>query len=79
VALSGRSSQERWRPKVDLGFLGSLGIAVLGAIVGLMVGVGLAEVVALTADGLGWAEIPETSHVRRFVRRMDEVIAQLGL
>jgi hypothetical protein len=59
------------------GFLASLGIAVLGAIVGLSLGVGIAEAVVLIADGLGWDEKPQTSRIDRVVRHRNEVIDQV--
>ena len=63
----------------NVGLLALLAIAVLGAIVGLMVGVGLAKVVVVLADSLGWDDRPETSHIGRLVRRMDQVIDEVGL
>lgn len=63
----------------SVGFLGSLGMAVLGAIVSLSVGIGLAKVVVPIADGLGWDERPETSPEGRLARRVDQVIKQVGL
>jgi hypothetical protein len=61
----------------DLGFLASLGIAVLGAIVGVRVGFGIAEAVVLIADSLGWDERPQTSRAGRLARRMDQVIDEV--
>lgn len=58
----------------DSGFLASLGIAFLGAVVGLCLGVGIAETVVLIADGLGWDEKPQTSRIDRVVRHLNEVI-----
>jgi hypothetical protein len=63
---------------LDLGFLASLGIAVLGAIAGLSVGLGVAEAVVLIADSLGWDERPQTSRAGRIARRMDQVIDEAG-
>lgn len=63
----------------NVGFLALLGIAVLGAIVGLVVGVGVAKVIVVFADGLGWDDRPETSRIGRLVRRMDQVIDEAGL
>jgi hypothetical protein len=39
-------------------FLGFLGIAVLGAIVGLLVGFGIAQLLVVIAEGLEWDEKP---------------------
>ena len=61
------------------GFLTSLGFAVLGLIVGLTIGFGVAEVVVLIGEGLEWDERPEASRVGRITRRMGEVIDGLGL
>jgi hypothetical protein len=49
----------------DFGFLASLGIAALGAVVGHSVGIGIAEAVVLIADGLGWDEKPHPSRIGR--------------
>jgi hypothetical protein len=63
---------------LDLGLLASLGIAGLGAIVSLLVGIGIAKAVVLVADSLGWDESPQTSRAGRLARRMDQVIDELG-
>ncbi len=61
----------------DLGFLPSLGIAVLGAILGIGVGVGIAEAVLLLADVLGWDERPQNSRIGRLVRYLDRALHDL--
>jgi hypothetical protein len=63
----------------NAGFLASLGFAVLGLIVGLEVGFGVAEVVVLIGEGLEWDDRPEASRVGRITRRMGEVIDGVGL
>jgi hypothetical protein len=63
----------------NAGFLASLGFAVLGLILGLNVGFGVAEVVVLIGEGLEWDERPEASRVGRITRRMGEVIDGVGL
>jgi hypothetical protein len=55
---------------VNAGFMASLGFAVLGLIVGLEVGFGVAEVVVLIGEGLEWDERTEASRVGRTTRRM---------
>ena len=61
----------------NAGFLASLGLAVLGLILGVSVGFGVAEVVALIGESLGWG--PEASRVGRITRRMGEVIDERDL
>ena len=63
----------------NAGFLASLGFAVLGLIVGLTIGFGVAEVVVLIGEGLEWDERPEASRVGRITRRMGEVIDGVGM
>jgi hypothetical protein len=63
----------------NAGFLASLGFAVLGLILGLNVGFGVAEVVVLIGEGLEWDEMPEASRIGRITRRMGEVIDGVGL
>jgi hypothetical protein len=63
----------------NTGFLASLGFAVLGLILGLEVGFGVAEVVALIGEALEWDERPEASRLGRVTRRMGEVIDGVGL
>jgi hypothetical protein len=63
----------------NAGFLASLGFAVLGLIVGLEVGFGVAGVVVLVGEGLEWDERPEASRVGRITRRLGEVIDGVGL
>ena len=63
----------------NAGFLASLSFAVLGLIVGLAVGFGLAEVVVLIGEGLEWDERHEASRVGRITRRMGELIDGVGL
>ena len=62
----------------DVGSLASLGIAVLGAIVSLLMGIGIAKVVVLVADSLGWDERPQTTRAGRLAQRMDQVIDEVG-
>jgi len=52
--------------------LAYLGLAVLGAIVGLVVGFGIAEVVVLVAHGFGDEE--QSSRFGRFVQCLDQLI-----
>jgi hypothetical protein len=63
--------------------LPTLGIALIaaipGAILGLAVGTGVAEVLVVIAEGLGWDEEPPTSRISRFVRRMEQVTDQAGI
>ena len=63
----------------NAGFLASLGFAVLGLIVGLTVGRGVAQMVVVIGEGLQWDERPEASRVGRITRRMGEVIDEVGL
>jgi hypothetical protein len=63
----------------NAGFLASLGFAVLGLIVGMEVGFGVAGVVVLVGEGLEWDERPEASRVGRITRRLGEVIDGVGL
>jgi hypothetical protein len=56
------------------GVLGSLGIAFLGATLGLAIGSGIAFVFVLIAEELGWDEQPPTSRISRLVGRMEQVI-----
>lgn len=62
----------------SLPFLGFLGIAVLGAIVGLLVGFGIAQALVLIAEGLGWDEKPRSSRLGRVVQCLDQLIDQAG-
>ena len=55
------------------GVLGSLGIALIGAILGLGVGTGIAEVLVLIAEGLGVDDNAPTPAVSRLVQRMEQV------
>jgi hypothetical protein len=64
---------------LNAGFLASLGFAVLGLILGVSVGFGVAEVVALIGESLGWDERPQASRVGRITRRMGEVIDERDL
>jgi hypothetical protein len=56
------------------GVLGSLGIAFLGAALGLPIGSGIAWVLVLIAEELGWDEQPPTSRISRLVECMEQVI-----
>jgi hypothetical protein len=58
---------------VNGGVLGSLGIALIGAILSLGVGIGIAEVLALIAEELGWDEKAPTTRIGRLVQRMEQV------
>jgi hypothetical protein len=64
---------------VNGGVLGSLGIALIGAILGLGIGIGIVEVLVLIAEGLGWDEKPPTSRISRLVERMEQVTDQVGI
>lgn len=55
---------------VNGGVLGSLGVAFLGAILGLGIGLSIAEVIA---DGFVWDEKTPTSRIGRLARRMQDV------
>ena len=58
---------------VNGGVLGSLGIAIIGAILGLGVGSGIAGVLVLIAEELGWDEKAPTPRIGRLVQGMEEV------
>jgi hypothetical protein len=58
--------------------LESLAVAVLGAIVGLLVGFGIAQALVLVADGLGWDEKPRSSRLGRLVQCLDQLIDKAG-
>jgi hypothetical protein len=55
----------------SVAFLAFLGIAVLGAIVGLLVGFGIAQALVLIAEGLGWDEKRRSSRLGRLVQCLD--------
>ena len=55
------------------GVLGSLGIALIGAILSLGVGIGIAGVLVLIAEELGWDEMAPTPRIGRLVQRMEQV------
>ncbi len=59
-------------------FLAFLGIAVLGAIVGLLVGLGIAEALVLITDSLGWDEKPRSFRLGRLVQCLDQLIHHAG-
>jgi hypothetical protein len=61
------------------GVLASLGIAVIGAILGLMLGNGIAGVFVVVAEGFGWDETPPTSRIGRLVQCMEQVTDQEGI
>jgi hypothetical protein len=58
----------------DLGFVDTAGIAALGAIVGVIVGVRLAVALVLLADELGWNEETPTSRLGRLYVRLDQLV-----
>jgi hypothetical protein len=55
------------------GVLGSFGIALIGAILSLGVGTGIAEVLVSIAEELGWDEKAPTPRIGRVVQRMEQV------
>jgi hypothetical protein len=59
-----------------------LAIAVPGAIVGFLKGVGVAQVIVVVAEELGWSPPPEPSSVAprlgRFLTRLDELLEKAG-
>jgi hypothetical protein len=55
------------------GVLGSFGIALVCAILGLGVGTGIAGVFVLIAEELGWDETAPTPRIGRLVHRMEQV------
>jgi hypothetical protein len=59
-------------------FLVFLGIAVLGAIVGLLVRFGIAQAIVLIAEGLGWDVKRRSSRLGRLVQCLDQLIDQAG-
>jgi|GEM_PF-6172779 hypothetical protein len=61
------------------GVLGSLGIAIIGAILGLEIGVGIAEMLVVIAEWLGWDEKPPPSRIGRLVQRMEQVTDMVGI
>jgi len=58
----------------NLGFVESAGIAALGAIVGVIVGLRVAVALVVIADELGWDEQPPTSRIGRLYLRLDQLI-----
>jgi hypothetical protein len=58
---------------VNAGVLGSLGLGLLGAILGFGAGLSVAEVLLLIADGVRWDEKPATSRIRRLAQHMEDV------
>ena len=59
-------------------FLAFLGSAFFGAVVGLLVGFGIAQALVLIAEGLGWDEKPRFSRLGRLVQCLDQLIDQAG-
>jgi hypothetical protein len=55
-------------------FLAFLGIAVLGAILGLVVGFGVAQALVLVAEGLGLDEKRRFSPLGRLVQCLEQLI-----
>ena len=55
------------------GVLGSFGIALIGAILSLGVGIGIAGVLVLIAEELGWDEKAPTPRIGRLVQRVEQV------
>ena len=64
----------------NLGFVESAGIAALGAIVGVVIGLRAAMTLVLLAEELlRWDEEPPDSRIGRLYRRMDGLIDRAGL
>jgi hypothetical protein len=55
------------------GVLGSFGIALMGAILYLGVATGIAGVLVLIAEELGWDEEAPTPRIGRVIQRMEQV------
>ena len=55
------------------GVLGSFGIALIGAVPSLGVGTGIAGVLVLIAEELGWDDKAPTPRIDRIVQRMEQV------
>lgn len=62
----------------NVGLLASAGIAALGAIIGVVVGLGVAAVLVLLADELGWDEDPPTPRIGRLYLRLDHLADLAG-
>ena len=60
-------------------FLAFLGIAVLGAILGLLVGFAVAQALVVIAEGLGMDEKPQFSRLGRLVECLEQLIDKAGL
>jgi len=58
--------------------LAFLAIAVLGAIIGLLVGFSVAQGLVVLADALGWDEEPPSSCVGRIVHCLDHLLDMAG-
>jgi Zn-dependent protease with chaperone function len=58
--------------------LGFIAMAILGAIIGLLVGVSIAQGLALLAGTLGWDENPPSFRVARIVRCLDHLLDIAG-
>jgi hypothetical protein len=64
----------------NLGFVESAGIAALGAIVGVLIGLRVAMTLVLLAEELlRWDEEPPVSRIGRLYRRLDGLIDRAGL
>jgi len=64
----------------NLGFVESAGIAALGAIVGVVIGLRVAMALVLLAEELlGWDEEPSVSRIGRLYLRLDQLINRAGL
>jgi hypothetical protein len=64
----------------NLGFVESAGIAALGAIVGVVIGLRVAMTLVLLAEELlRWDEEPPVSRIGRLYRRLDGLLDRAGL
>ena len=64
----------------NLGFVESAGIAALGAIVGVVIGIDVAMALVLLAEELlGWDEEPPVSRFGRLYLRLDQLIDSIPL
>jgi hypothetical protein len=53
-------------------------IAILGVIVGILLGLSIARAIVLVADGLGWSENPRFHRLGRLVQRLDNLLDEAG-
>lgn len=49
-------------------------IAILGGVVGILLGLGIARVIVVVADGLGWDERPRFHRLGRLVQHLDDLL-----